>query len=118
MSYDPTIGRFVSEDPIGFDGEDADLYRYVGNDPTNDTDPSGLKNSYWNGNLTVDPGFQGPPGILYIPENEKLGRLPLPKPGTTSKGDAVILPGLGLIKIRSSGTVVLKSYDPKTCTYT
>jgi uncharacterized protein RhaS with RHS repeats len=43
MSYDPTIGRFISEDPIAFDGGDADLYRYVGNSPTNFTDPSGLQ---------------------------------------------------------------------------
>ncbi|MGL4554316.1 MAG: RHS repeat-associated core domain-containing protein [Gemmataceae bacterium] len=41
--YDPTIGRWLTEDPIGFEGEDANLYRYVGNRPTNATDPSGLK---------------------------------------------------------------------------
>ena len=43
MSYDPTIGRFISEDPIAFDGGDANLLRYVGNGPTNFTDPSGLQ---------------------------------------------------------------------------
>jgi uncharacterized protein RhaS with RHS repeats len=42
MSYDPTIGRFISEDPIAFDGGDANLYRYVGNGPTDGTDPTGL----------------------------------------------------------------------------
>lgn len=41
--YDPTIGRWLTEDPIGFAGEDMNLYRYVGNGPTNATDPSGLK---------------------------------------------------------------------------
>ena len=40
--YDATIGRFFSEDPIGLDGEDPNLYRYVGNDPVNQVDPSGL----------------------------------------------------------------------------
>jgi RHS repeat-associated protein len=39
--YDSSIGRFVSEDPIGFDGRDANLYRYVGNSPVNYIDPSG-----------------------------------------------------------------------------
>lgn len=29
-------------DPIGFEAGDANLYRYVGNSPPNDTDPSGL----------------------------------------------------------------------------
>jgi RHS repeat-associated protein len=40
--YDPGAGRFISEDPIGFDGGDANLYRYVGNSPTNYTDAFGL----------------------------------------------------------------------------
>jgi RHS repeat-associated protein len=40
--YDPATGRFVTQDPIGFDAGDANLYRYVGNGPTNDTDRSGL----------------------------------------------------------------------------
>ena len=43
MSYDPTIGRWTQEDPIGFEGGDANLYRYVGNSPTNATDPMGLQ---------------------------------------------------------------------------
>lgn len=40
--YEPTTGRWLSEDPIGFLGEDANLYRYVANSATNATDPSGL----------------------------------------------------------------------------
>jgi hypothetical protein len=32
----------VVTDPIGFEAGDANLYRYVGNSSTNDTDPSGL----------------------------------------------------------------------------
>jgi RHS repeat-associated protein len=40
--YDAVTGRFTSEDPIGFGGGDANLARYVGNGPTNATDPSGL----------------------------------------------------------------------------
>lgn len=40
--YDPSTGRFVSKDPLGYDAGDANLYRYVGNGPTNGTDPSGF----------------------------------------------------------------------------
>jgi RHS repeat-associated protein len=40
--YDAAIGRFLSEDPLGFDAGDANLYRYVGNAPTIGTDPFGL----------------------------------------------------------------------------
>jgi RHS repeat-associated protein len=39
--YDASIGRFISEDPVGFGAGDANLYRYVGNSPTNYTDPTG-----------------------------------------------------------------------------
>ena len=41
--YDPSAGRWISEDPIGFEAGDANLYRYVGNGPTNAVDPSGLE---------------------------------------------------------------------------
>ena len=40
--YDPATGRWLSQDPIGFEAGDANLYRYVGNRATTKTDPSGL----------------------------------------------------------------------------
>ncbi len=48
--YHPGLSRFISEDPIGFAGGDANLYAYVGNDPINAVDPSGL----------FEPGWRGP----------------------------------------------------------
>jgi len=39
--YDPKVGRFQSEDPIGFEGG-RNFYAYVENNPVNETDPSGL----------------------------------------------------------------------------
>jgi RHS repeat-associated protein len=39
--YDPATGRWTSEDPIGFQAGDSNLYRYVGNNPTNAIDPKG-----------------------------------------------------------------------------
>jgi len=40
--YDPHLGRFVSQDPLGFDAGDSNLYRYVGNAPLTSRDPLGL----------------------------------------------------------------------------
>ena len=39
--YDPQLGRFISEDPIGLAGG-VNSFGYVGNDPQNRVDPSGL----------------------------------------------------------------------------
>ncbi len=39
--YDPEIGRFLTEDPIGFASGDVNFYAYVNNNPLNFTDPSG-----------------------------------------------------------------------------
>ncbi|MHC1727308.1 MAG: RHS repeat domain-containing protein [Syntrophobacteraceae bacterium] len=41
--YDPSVGRFISEDPIGFAGGDVNLSAYVQNDPINLIDPLGLE---------------------------------------------------------------------------
>ncbi len=40
--YDPTTGRWTTEDPIGFASGDTNLYRYERNDPINSKDPDGL----------------------------------------------------------------------------
>jgi RHS repeat-associated protein len=38
--YSSALGRFLQVDPIGYK-DDLDLYAYVGNDPTDKTDPTG-----------------------------------------------------------------------------
>lgn len=47
--YDPMEGRFVSRDPIGFEGGDFNLYGYVQSNPINAIDPFGQ--------MAARPGF-------------------------------------------------------------
>jgi RHS repeat-associated protein len=41
--YTPSLGRWQQQDPLGFKAGEANLYRYVGNNPGNFTDPYGLQ---------------------------------------------------------------------------
>ena len=43
--YDSMSGRFLSEDPIGFDGDGVDFYAYVENNVTGSVDPFGLQHA-------------------------------------------------------------------------
>jgi RHS repeat-associated protein len=48
--YDPSWGRFISQDPIGFAGGDVNLYQYVRANPISASDPIGLtKTDKWYG---------------------------------------------------------------------
>ena len=58
--YLPTLQRFIAEDPIGLRGGDVNLYAYVGNDPIDLLDPTGLTwqtnwNYFWDWTLGRGP---------------------------------------------------------------
>ncbi|NEV65328.1 RHS repeat-associated core domain-containing protein [Thiorhodococcus minor] len=59
--YDPYTGRWMGKDPIGFEGDGANLYGYVTNNPINVLDPVGLRSV---GGTIVVPsgGFRPTPG--------------------------------------------------------
>ena len=54
-TYHPGLGRFLSEDPKGFDAGDYNLFRYCKNDPEDLTDPMGLVSGYYQYQLVFDP---------------------------------------------------------------
>ncbi len=55
--YDPQLGRFISEDPIGFQGGDINLYTYVSSSSVNYVDPFGLERLRY----VIVPGKPPPP---------------------------------------------------------
>lgn len=52
--YDPAVGTFVGEDPLGFGAGDSNLYRYVFNSPTNFTDPDGQSAEIPYGRIAIE----------------------------------------------------------------
>ncbi len=81
-AYRPTTGQWMQEDPLMFQAGDADLRRYVKNDPTNATDPGGeeeKKKTDGYRPIEIIPGWYYcqplPPGVIYDPSHP-LGGLP------------------------------------------
>jgi RHS repeat-associated protein len=64
--YDANTGRWMSQDPLGFDAGDSNLYRYVSNQPAVETDPSGLD--------TIVEDIDG--GVRWVQGDYKDGKLP------------------------------------------
>lgn len=107
--YSPTLGRFLQTDPIGY-GDGLNAYNYVGGDPVNANDPSGLKtkkptkpdgngSGVGSGSGQSGAGPDGPPADDYGPPIVVIGRNlpPAPPPVTLARGDItpISLPSRG-----------------------
>ncbi len=77
--YDVAVGRWISEDPLGFTAGDANVGRYVGNEATGATDPSGLQPPIIlpNGNTLYHcVPLYGPGGTIFNGVGAGIGRYP------------------------------------------
>ncbi|NEV65274.1 RHS repeat domain-containing protein, partial [Thiorhodococcus minor] len=59
--YDPYTGRWMGKDPIGFEGDDSNLYGYVIQDPLNWYDPEGKARKGGNKERPKNPNKRTPP---------------------------------------------------------
>jgi hypothetical protein len=62
LDTNPSVGRFISEDPLGFGGGDVNLFTYVKNNPINRIDPRGTNTIAIGG--TIGGLVGGPPGAV------------------------------------------------------
>ena len=66
--YDPSTGRWLTRDPMGYGGG-VNLYGYVGNDPGNRSDPSGLNFALpGGGSIPISVGIGGGLGLAGVGE--------------------------------------------------
>ena len=77
--YDPEVGRFISEDPIGFEGGDVNLMVYVGNNPILLMDPFGLRESssgfQQSLQLTAKGAWVAATAAVFIPADTVVGEI-------------------------------------------
>ncbi len=90
-TYDASLGRFTTHDPIDLRGGDTNLYRFVHNDPINASDPTGLLP--FGG--TLPPGIPIPtrPVNLPIPSAPPPPPPPAPVPAPPPPPVAPVPPG-------------------------
>jgi RHS repeat-associated protein len=100
--FDPKLGRFISEDPIGFAAGDANLSRYVGNSSPNTSDPSGLDDEF-----------------PLVPYNDQTWSLTIPAKGVSGSDIAAAEAAMrqanpGFSSKALAATWHHKSFDPAT----
>ncbi len=98
--YDAAVGRWLSEDPIGFAAGDGNLYRYVHNSPTFATDPIGLQFPY--------PGVYDPDGVMRPPVPRPPQHVPRPLQPADQPPLGAQYPGTVL----TPGDLVSPTFDP------
>jgi len=69
--YSASLSRWVNPDPKGYAARDNNLYRFVGNNPTNNLDPTGMEEITPEIRKGVNAGFKEMERIDNLPDPER-----------------------------------------------
>ena len=103
--YDAATGRFLSEDPTKEAGGDENLFRYAGNDPVNNLDPSGH---------VTQPPPTPPPQQPYHPPQEPSAVNPKANPTPSTPRGAAGDPNAASAKINAIANAGMAKVDALT----
>lgn len=103
--YDPGVGRFISEDPLGFEGGDFNLYQYAHANPVIFMDPLGLCRTH----STIDPHYASLSSMMSsankpIPQKIKVN---IPTINISFPEDALTKIGAGITIVEANVPLVL-----------
>ena len=113
--YDPVIGRFLSADPIGY-ADQLNLYAYVGSDPINQSDPTGMcPECNWDDGFRRTSGqmlTESPVGQIF---NEGMKRTKAGVEKVVDRSSATVTGGASAITgVEVSGTVDAQTAEDGT----
>jgi RHS repeat-associated protein len=119
--YSPTLGRWITSDPIGYAAGDPNLYAFVGNGPADHTDPSGLQPPLVSvvppeaGNAFMRLLFGDPAGDYAKYRGKGAGPVEsaVVAGGRNLPGARAVMSGLEVVQGRSSSPDVIGTFDER-----
>ena len=116
--YDANVGRWTCKDPIGFGGEDVNIYAYCNDEPINSRDASGTKKKYVfvygsASSGTEDIPLAGGGGNIYLydPDTKQIRGYQYVGVGLGFGGGIVVSVGGGTIEVNNPDDITGWGWD-------